>query len=223
MKRSQLYENVLNNPLSFMVGRDLEHPTSIFESLRSGYKTVFKPTVLSEFSKKRFYHIIDVHKDMSHDECVDIICDLKVSDNVECFVCGTKDMSDVYIPESVLVYLDCMQRERKESVVYLDGVKSKTGVEPSVSSKEFDSGIEQEKAEIKQEPVSKAESLNKKQESVSEADSSSEKYAGVALSSKSAEPVSAQPEVEVIPASSVEVVSEEDAKDSIKSLLGSLE
>lgn len=226
MKHSQLYENILNNPLSFMVGRDLEHPTPIFESLKSGYKTVFKPTVLSEFSKKRFYHIIDVHKDMSHDECVDIICDLKASDNVECFICGTKDMSNAYIPESVLVYLDCMQRERKESVVYLDGVNTKTGGASSVVEKESASGVEQEKAEMKQESVSEAESLNEKQESVSEADSSSEKYEfvlGVETSPESAEPVSAQPEVEVIPVSSVEVVLESDsARDSIKSLLGSL-
>jgi hypothetical protein len=226
MKHSQLYENILNNPLSFMVGRDLEHPTPIFESLKSGYKTVFKPTVLSEFSKKRFYHIIDVHKDMSHDECVDIICDLRASENVECFVCGTKDMSNAYIPESVLVYLDCMQRERKESVVYLDGVNTKTGVASSVAGKESNSGVEQEKAEIKHEPVSEAESSTVKHEPDLKVEASNVKQesdSGVETSPKPAEPVSAQPEVEVIPASSVEVVSEgKNARDSIKGLLSSL-
>lgn len=225
MKRSQLYEDIVNNPVPFMVGRDLEHPTPIFENLRSGYKTVFKPTVLSEFSKKRFYHIIDVNKDMSRNECVDIICDLKASDSIECYVCCTKDMEEAYIPESVLVYLNCMQRERKESVIYIDSVESKTrniqksGVEPSFISKESDSVVESE-------PDSKVDSLNAEQESASEEEVSNVKHAsesGVATSPEPAEPVSAQPEVEVIPASSVEVVSEEEsAKDSIRSLLGSL-
>ena len=66
----------------------------------------------------------------------------------------------------------------------------------------------------KHEPDLKVEASNVKQESDS----------GVETSPKPAEPVSAQPEVEVIPASSVEVVSESDsARDSIRSLLGSLE
>lgn len=225
MKRSQLYEDIVNNPIPFMVGRDLEHPTPIFENLKSGYKTVFKPTVLSEFARKRFYHIIDVNKDMSRNECVDIICDLKASDSIECYVCCTKDMEEAYIPEAVLVYLDCMQRERKESVIYIDSVESKTrniqksGVEPSFISKESDSVVESE-------PDSKVDSSNAEQESVSEEEVSNVKHeskSGVATSPEPAEPVSSQPEVEVIPASSVEVVSEEEsAKDSIRSLLGSL-
>lgn len=230
MKHSQLYEDIVNNPVPFMVGRDLEHPTPIFENLRSGYKAVFKPTVLSEFSKKRFYHIIDVHKDMSCNECVDIICDLKASDNVECYVCCTKDMEEAYIPEAVLVYLDCMQRERRESVIYIDSVESKTRnipkseVASSVVEKESESGELQDKAEIKYEPDSKVDSLNADQESVSGAKSSTEKHeSGVETSPEPAEPVLSQPEVEVIPASSVEVVSEEEsARDSIKGLLSSL-
>lgn len=225
MKRSQLYDDIVNNPIPFKIGRDLEHPTPIFENLKSGYKTVFKPTVLSEFSKKRFYHIIDVNKDMSRNECVDIICDLKASDSIECYVCCTKDMEEAYIPESVLVYLDCMQKDRKESVVYIDSVESKTrniqksGVEPSVIDKESNSVMENK-------PDSKVDSSNAEQESVSEAEVSNEKYessSGVETSPEPAEPVSSQPEVEVIPASSVEIVSEEeDAKDSIRSLLSSL-
>ncbi len=163
---------------------------------------------------------------MNPDECIHIIYDLRASDNVECFVCCTKDMSDAYIPESVLVYLDCMQRERKESVIYLDGVNAKSGVASSVAGKESDSGVEQERAEIKYEPVSEAESSTVKHESVSRIDSSSKKHesvSGVEPSPEPAEPVSAQPEVEVIPVSNVEVVSEEeDAKDSIRSLLSSL-
>lgn len=226
MKRSQLYRDILKNPLSFRIGTDLEHPTPIFESLRSGYKTAFKPTVLKEFTKKRFYRIIDMHKDMNPDECIHIIYDLRASDNVECFVCGTKDMSNAYIPESVLVYLDCMQRERKESVVYLDGVNTKTGVASSVAGKESNSGVVQEKAETKQESVSEAEPLNEKHEPDLKVEASNVKQesdSGVETSPKPAEPVSAQPEVEVIPASSVEVVSEgENARDSIKGLLSSL-
>lgn len=235
MKRSQLYEDIVNNPVPFMVGRDLEHPTPIFENLKSGYKTVFKPTVLSEFARKRFYHIIDVNKDMSRNECVDIICDLKASDNVECYVCCTKDMEEAYIPESVLVYLDCMQRERKESVVYIGNTKadimgeesvSSAVVETSVIDKESDSVVVQNKTGLENEPASEAKSLSEKQQSDSKIETLTEKHEsdlGVETSPEPAEPVLSQPEVEVIPASSVEVVSEEeDARDSIKGLLSSL-
>lgn len=213
LKHSQLCRRILYKRKSFKTGVDLGHPTPIFEHLRSRCKTAFKSTVLSEFAKKRFYHIIDVHKDMSPDECIHIIYDLRASDNVECYVCCTKGMSDAHIPESVLVYLDCMQRERKESVIYLDSVESKTGVASSVAGKESDSMESQNKAEIKYESVSRAEPLNEKHESVS----------GVEPSPEPAESVSVQPEVEVIPMSSVEVVSEEEnARDSIKGLLSSL-
>ena len=79
---------------------------------------------------------------------------------------------------------------------------------------------------VESEPDSKVDSLNAEQESVSEEEVSNVKHeskSGVATSPEPAEPVSSQPEVEVIPASSVEVVSEEEsAKDSIRSLLGSL-
>lgn len=87
-----------------------------------------------------------------------------------------------------------------------------SGVASSVAGKESASGVEQEQVSIaeplneKHEPDLKVEASNVKQESVS----------GV-------EPSPAQPEVEVIPASSVEVVLESDsARDSIRSLLGSL-
>lgn len=61
-------------------------------------------------------------------------------------------------------------------------------------------------------------------ETVYAGDPVSKTNSGVALSEEEAvEPVPAQPEVEVIPASSVEVISkEEGARDSIKGLLGSL-
>lgn len=62
LKHSQLCRRILYKRKSFKTGIDLEHPTPIFEDLRSRYKTVFKPTVLAEFSKKRFYHIIEIYR-----------------------------------------------------------------------------------------------------------------------------------------------------------------
>lgn len=232
LKHSQLCRSILYKRKSFKIGIDLEHPTPIFEDLRSRCKTAFKPTVLAEFSKKRFYHIIDIHKDMNPDECTHIIYDLRASDNVECFVCCTKDMEEAYIPESVLIYLDCMQRERKESVIYIDSVESKTrnipksGVASTDIRKEPDSVIVQDKIDIRQKAVSEAKSSTERQEPVSKVDLSNAKHesnSGVAAPPEPVEPVSAQSEVELIPSSSVEIVSdEESARDSIKSLLGSL-
>lgn len=117
-KRSQLYRDIINNPNSFMIGRSIEQPTEIFEGLKSNCKASFKSAVLAEFSAKRFYRMVVLHDGMSHDEGMRLIHDLRVSNCSECIVCGTRDSLSGYIPDGLMMYLDSMQYDRADSVIY---------------------------------------------------------------------------------------------------------
>lgn len=246
IRSSQLRADILNNSRTFMTSRDAKHNTEIFEDLRASFKYSFNSRVLGEYAKKKFYRIIRVGKALSSEDSFRLLDDLRTSNCNEVIVCSSVESANKYLPEAIRFYLFSMQRERQDSVVYIgDSVSNNTvsrrfsvnpasktavtenlGVASSVVEKESDSGVVQEKAETKQESVSEAEPLNEKHEPDLKVEASNVKQesdSGVETSPKPAEPVSAQPEVEVIPASSVEVVSEgENARDSIKGLLSSL-
>lgn len=246
IRSSQLRADILNNSRTFMTSRDAKHNTEIFEDLRASFKYSFNSRVLGEYAKKKFYRIIRVGKALSSEDSFRLLDDLRTSNCNEVIVCSSVESANKYLPEAIRFYLFSMQRERQDSVVYIgDSVSNNTvsrrfsvnpasktavtenlGVASSAVEKESDSGVVQEKAETKQESVSEAEPLNEKHEPDLKVEASNVKQesdSGVETSPKPAEPVSAQPEVEVIPASSVEVVSEgENARDSIKGLLSSL-
>lgn len=131
-KGSQLYKDIINNPKSFAIGNG----TALFEELSSNYKTIFKPKVLAEFASKRFYHIVVIHDDMNYEENMKLIYELKVSNCSECFVCGTKDLISKHISEGVMLYLDAMQHDWKDNVVYAGDPVSKTNSGVALSEEE---------------------------------------------------------------------------------------
>ena len=229
IRNSQLRADILNNPRTFMTSREAKHNTEIFEDLRASFKYSFNSRVLAEYAKKRFYHIIRVDKDLNSEDSFKLLDDLRISNCNEVIVCSSVESANKYLPEAVRFYLISMQHEQKDSVIYIgDSVSnntvsrrfsvnsaSKTAVNENlgVASSVVEKGSASVELQDKAEPDSKVETLTEKHKSES----------GVAAPPEPAEPVSAQSKVEVIPISSVEVVSEEeDARDSIKGLLSSL-
>lgn len=234
IRRSQLRRDILSNPRAFMTSRDAEHTTEVFEDLKAGIKSSFISGVLAEYAKKRFYHIITVGKTLSSEESFKLLDNLRTSNCNEVIVCCSVEDASNHLSEAVRYYLGSMQHERRDSVIYIgDSVSNNTvsrrfAVNPVSKTAVINEYLEvaQDKIDIRQESDSEVETSNAEQEPVSNIDLLSEKYESsseVETSPEPAESVSAQPEVEVIPISSVEVVSEEeDARDSIKGLLSSL-
>ncbi|MDE7477973.1 MAG: hypothetical protein K2M91_08485, partial [Lachnospiraceae bacterium] len=119
IRQSVLHKEIVNSPEEFKTGKDSENYTEVFQNLKSGCKSSFQTGVLAEYAKKRFYRIITIDNDMSREECLRLMTELRTSGCNEILICSTKDLAQNYIPDTLMTYLDSLQLDRMDNVVYI--------------------------------------------------------------------------------------------------------
>ena len=119
IRQSILHKEIVNSPEEFKTGKDPENCTEVFQDLKSSCKSSFQTGVLAEYAKKRFYRIITIDNDMSREECLRLMTELRTSGCNEILICTTKDLAQKYMPDTLMTYLDSLQLDRMDNVVYI--------------------------------------------------------------------------------------------------------